>query len=119
MCTKQRKKRAAQTRVPLAAATAANQRWAMDFMSERFENGTYFRVLTIIDQFTRDCPLLWADVSMSWLKVVGCLERLAAIRGMPQLITVDNRAEFFSRAIGRLGLTLRSEARLYPARQAV
>lgn len=97
--TKQRKKRAAQIRVPLAAATAANQRWSMDFMSERFENGIYFRVLTIIDQFTRECPLLWADVSMTGLKVVGCLERLAAIRGLPQSITVDNGAEFCSRAI--------------------
>ncbi len=39
----------------------------MDFMSERFENGIYFRVLTIIDQFTRECPLLWADVSLTGL----------------------------------------------------
>jgi len=97
--TKQRKKRAAQIRVPLAAATAANQRWSMDFVSERFENGVYFRVLTIIDQFTRECPLLWADVSLTGLKVVGCLERLATLRGLPQAITVDNGAEFCSRAI--------------------
>ena len=97
--TKQRKKRATQTRVPLAVATAANQRWSMDFMSERFENGSYFRVLTIIDQFSRECPLLWADVSLSGLKVVACLERLARIRGVPQAITVDNGVEFCSRAV--------------------
>jgi putative transposase len=72
----------------------------MNFMSERFENGVYFRVLTIIDQFTRECPLLWADVSMIGLKVVGgCLERLAGIRGLPHSITVDNGAEFCRRAI--------------------
>jgi putative transposase len=97
--TKQRKKRAAQTRVPLAVATATNQRWSMDFMAERFENGSYFRVLTIIDQFSRECPLLWADVSLSGIKVVACLERLAGIRGVPQAITVDNGAEFCSRAM--------------------
>jgi putative transposase len=68
-------------------------------MAERFENGTYFRVLTIIDQFTRERPLLWADVSLSGLKVVACLERLARIRGLPQSITVDNGAEFCSRAL--------------------
>jgi putative transposase len=71
----------------------------MDFMSERFENGSYFWVLTIIDQFTRECPLLWADVSLSGIKVVACLERLARIRGVPQAITVDNGAEFCSRAV--------------------
>ncbi len=32
-----------------------NERWSMDFMSERLEGGRYFRTLTIIDQFTREC----------------------------------------------------------------
>jgi putative transposase len=97
--TKQRRKRAVQARVPLAVATGANQRWSMNFMSERFENGSYFRVLTIIDQFSRECPLLWADVSLSGIKIVAGLERLARIRGVPQAITVDNGAEFCSRAV--------------------
>lgn len=102
--TKQRRKRAAQTRVPLAVATAANQRWSMDFMSERLENGRYFRILTDIDQFTRECPLLWADLSLTGLKVVVCLEQLAARRGLLRAITVDNGAEFCSRALGCPGL---------------
>ena len=56
-------------------------------------------MLTIIDQFTWECPLLWADVSLSGLKVVACLERLAKIRGLPQSITVANGAEFCSRVL--------------------
>lgn len=44
-----REKQAAQTRMP-QAATTVNQRRSMDFMPERFENGVYFQVLTIIDQ---------------------------------------------------------------------
>ena len=47
---KQRKrKRAAQARVTLAQASAANQRWSMDFMSDRLENGRSLRILTIVD----------------------------------------------------------------------
>ena len=97
--TQHRKKRASQLRVPLATATAVNQRWSMDFVTERLENGRYFRVLTIVDQFTRECPLLWADVSLTGQKVVFCLQRLAATRGLPLAITVDNGAEFCSRAM--------------------
>ena len=97
--TKHRRKRASQLRVPLATATAADQRWSMDFVTERLENGRYFRILTLIDQFTRESLLLWADVSLTGQKVVFCLQRLAATRGLPVAITVDNGAEFCSRAM--------------------
>ena len=97
--TKGRKKRASQLRVPLATATAANQRWSMDFVTERFENGRYFRILTLLDQFSRECLLLWADVSLTGQKVVLCLQKLAGSRRLPLAITVDNGAEFCSRAM--------------------
>jgi putative transposase len=97
--TKNRKKRTSHLRVPLGVATAANQRWSMDFMSERLEGGRYFRILTVIDQFTREYPLLWADLSLTGQKVVACLDVLAASRGLPVAITVDNGAEFCSRAM--------------------
>lgn len=97
--TQHRRKRASQVRVPLATATAANQRWSMDFVTERLENGRYFRILTLIDQFSRECLQLWADVSLTGQKVVFCLQRLAATRGLPLAITVDNGAEFCSRAM--------------------
>jgi putative transposase len=97
--TKGRKKRASQLRVPLATATAANQRWSMDFVTERLENGRYFRILTLIDQFTRECLVLWADASLTGQKVVFSLQRLTASRPLPLAITVDNGAEFCSRAM--------------------
>ena len=97
--TKNRKKRTSHLRVPLGSATAANERWSMDFMSERMENGRYFRILTIIDQFTRESPMLWADVSLTGPKVVACLDVLAGGRGLPIAITVDNGSEFCSRAM--------------------
>ena len=86
--SKHRRKRAAHLRVPLGTATAANQRWSMDFVTERLENGRYFRVLTLIDQYTREGLQLWADVSLTGQKVVVCLQRLALNRGLPLAITV-------------------------------
>ena len=91
--------RVSQVRVPLATATASDQRWSMDFVTERLENGRYFRNLTLIDQFSRECLQLWADVSLTGQKVVFCLQRLAGTRGLPVAITVDNGAEFCSRAM--------------------
>ena len=97
--TKMRKKRASHLRVPLGTATGPNQRWSMDFMTDRLSHGGAFRVLTIVDQFSRECPLLEAGPSLTGKQVVDCLERLALFRGMPQAITVDNGAEFCSRAL--------------------
>ena len=81
--SKIRRKRVSQVRVPLATATAPNQRWSMDFVTERLDNGCYFRILTLIDQYTRECLQLWADFSMTGQKVVHCLQRLALTRGLP------------------------------------
>jgi putative transposase len=97
--TKHRKKRTSHLRVPLGPPTAPNQRWSIDFMSARLESGRYFRILTIIDQFSRECPLLWADMSLTGAKVVACLELLAGTRGLPMAITLDNGSEFCSRAM--------------------
>ena len=85
--------------MPLGIASVANQSCSMDFMSERFENGVYFLALTIIDLFTRECPLLWADISLTGPKVVACLDQLAAMRGLSQSVTVDNGAEFCIRPV--------------------
>jgi putative transposase len=56
-------------------------------------------VLTVIDQFTRECLKLEAAVHMSGSRVVECLERVAALRGHPESITVDNGTEFCSKAL--------------------
>ena len=97
--TKTRKKRAAQPRVPLGRASKANERWAMDLMADRLADGRAFGVLTIVDQFSRECPLLEVGASLTGRRVVDCLERLALFRGRPQAITVDNGSEFCSRGL--------------------
>lgn len=97
--TKTRRKRVARVRVPLAGAERPNQRWSMDFMSDRLTDGRAFRVLTVVDQFSRECPLLEADRSLTGQRVVDCLARLAWLHGKPESITVDNGSEFCSRAL--------------------
>jgi putative transposase len=92
--TKKRAKRVAQARVPLATATRRNQRWSMDFVSDRFSNGLWFRVLTVLDQFTKEGLCTHADRRQTGKKVVEQLDILVAERGAPESITIDNGGEF-------------------------
>ena len=71
--TKQRKKLASRNRGTAPVALAPNQRWSMDFVHARLVDGRWFRVLTVVDQFTRECLLLHADLSMSGAKVAAAL----------------------------------------------
>jgi transposase InsO family protein len=52
------------TRHP-AITVRPNEKWSMDFVAARLLDGRWFRVLTVVDQFTRECPLLLADSSMA------------------------------------------------------
>jgi putative transposase len=56
-------------RVPQTVATAPTQRWSRDFMSERVADGRWVRILTGVDQFTRECLCLAADQSLTGEKV--------------------------------------------------
>jgi putative transposase len=89
-----RVKRAARVRVPLGEAKRANQRWSMDFVSDRLADGRWFRILTVVDQYTRECLCAYADRSQSGEKVVEQMKRLVAVRGVPESITTDNGSEF-------------------------
>jgi len=97
--TKHRTKAAGRARVPQARATAPNERWSMDFMSERVANGRGFRILTVVDQFTRECVCLRADQSLTGEKVAQALEPVVAQRGALRASTVDNGSEFASRVM--------------------
>jgi putative transposase len=97
--TKVRKKIARRARVPASAATRPNEKWSMDFVAARLLDGRWFRVLTVVDQFTRECLLLLADSSLNGQKVALALSVVVAERGAPISITVDNGTEFYSRAM--------------------
>jgi len=97
--TAQRKKRSTHTRVPLTQPARPNQRWSMDFMSEKLADGRWFRILTVVDQFTRECLCAWADRSQTGEKVVMQMKRIALGRGLPESITTDNGSEFAGKAM--------------------
>ena len=89
--TKVRKKIIARrSRVPALRATRPNEKWSMDFVAARLLDGRWFRVLTVVDQFTRECLLLLADSSLTGQKVALALSQVIAARGAPVSITVDN-----------------------------
>ena len=83
--TKVRKKIARRARVPALRATRPNEKWSMDFVAARLLDGRWFRVLTVVDQFTRECVLLLADSSLTGHKVALALSQVIAERGAPSL----------------------------------
>ena len=97
--TQKRKERAQRQRVPLGQAVRPNQKWSMDFVAQRLPDGRWIRVLTVVDQFTRECLTLHADTALSGEKVATALDKVVAQRGAPQSITVDNGTEFASKAM--------------------
>jgi putative transposase len=99
--TKRRKKMASQKREPVGAACRANQNWSIDFVTERLEDGRYFRILTQVDQYSRQSRCVVARLSFSGLGVSEELDRIAKESGYPESISCDNGPEFCSRAFDR------------------
>ena len=96
---RRRKRVAATKRVPLAVPSRPNERWSMDFVSDTLASGRVFRTLNIVDDFTRECVAIEVDHSLPGLRVAQVLERLAATRGLPRTIVMDNGPEFAGRAL--------------------
>jgi putative transposase len=98
--TKQRKKMARRERSPRPMATRPNECWSMDFVSDKLADGRSFRILTVVDQFTRECVWLEADRSLTGTKVAAALTKSIIERGNPPVsITCDNGSEFASKAL--------------------
>ncbi|MBV9083052.1 MAG: IS3 family transposase, partial [Acidobacteriaceae bacterium] len=82
---------------PTARLTAANQEWAMDFVSDGTASGQRLRALTMVDSYTRECLEIRIATSLGSARVIDTLERVAGSRGLPCAIRVDNGPEFTSR----------------------
>ena len=100
-----RRKRAAATRLVLPAASRPNERWSMDFMQGVLWGGRRFRMLTVVDQFTKECPVIEVDTSLNGLRVSRVLEWLSMTRVLPESITVDNGPEFAGMTLDRWAYT--------------
>jgi putative transposase len=95
------RKRALGTRAPLTLPQGANQRWSLDFVHDQLSDGRRFRILAIVDDFTRECLTLVADTSLSGLRVGRELDAIVAQRGKPAACVSDNGTELTSMAILR------------------
>jgi putative transposase len=103
------RKRALGTRAPLTIPQGANQRWSLDFLSDAFTDGRRFRILAVVDDFTRECLALVADTSLPGLRVVRELEAIMAWRGRPVRCVSDNGTELTGMAVLRWCQELRIE----------
>ena len=83
------RKRALGTRAPVALPDLPNQRWSLDFASDMFTDGRRFRILAVVDGFSRECLALVADSPLSGRQVARELDRLIEQRAKPATVVSD------------------------------
>ncbi|WP_425404068.1 IS3 family transposase [Hwanghaeella sp.] len=95
------RKRALGTRRPMELPDRPNDRWSLDFLSDAFTDGRRFRILAVVDDYTRECLALIADTSLSGTRLVRELDAVVARRGKPRTVVSDNGTEMTSMAVLR------------------
>jgi putative transposase len=96
---KKRKKVAQANRRPRVVPQRLNEQWSMDFMRDTLADSRSFRMLNVLDEASRECLAIEADTSLSGQRVCRVLDGIAAGRGYPLRIVVDNGPEFTSIAL--------------------
>ena len=97
---KQRKRRRSDVQRDVAmVALGPNEVWSMDFMHDRFADGSAYRLLTIVDVYTRECVALHADRCLSSADVIEVLNAAIRRRGKPRALRCDNGSGFASIAV--------------------
>ena len=94
-----KRKRALGVRAPLQLPSGPNERWSLDFASDSFTNGRRFRILAVVDDFTRESLALIADTSLSGVRVARELNALITRHGRPTSCVSDNGTELTSKAM--------------------
>ena len=100
MARKVRKtKRVQGSRGERVRAARPNEVWSYDFVHDRLENGAGLKMLTVLDEYTRECLGILVERSITATGVVGFLEMLMLQRGPPQHVRSDNGPEFVAGAL--------------------
>ena len=94
-----RRRRAAQVREERQVARAINESWSMDFMSDQLFTSGRIRLLTLVDNFSRESLAIEIGKTFTGDDVVRILEKVCQQRGYPQTIRVDNGPEFISKSL--------------------
>ena len=76
-----------------------NHVWSYDFVEDRTHNGRKFRMLNIIDEFTRECLAIRIDRKLNSTAVIDVLSDLFILRGVPGHVRSDNGPEFIAKAV--------------------
>lgn len=85
--------------LPLAVGTTVNSCWSADFMSDSLWDGRRFRTFNVIDDFNREGLAIEVDLNLPAARVIRVLERIAAWRGYPTKLRLDNGPEFIATAL--------------------
>lgn len=97
-----RRNKAAAHRLERSEAKFPYERCSMDFVADQLFNGQKFRALTLVDNFSRHCPLIRIGQSLKGADVVAALEELRTMQYLvPKSIQVDNGSEFISKELDR------------------
>jgi putative transposase len=92
-----RRKKLVRVGLPRPLLTAPNQEWSLDFVCDAVAGGRTICVLSVVDNFTRECLALETDTSFGSQRVIRALEEIIAGRGTPVALRMDNGPQFTSR----------------------
>lgn len=97
-----RRSRASAHRMDRIELLGMNQSWSMDFVSDQLFNGSRFRALTVVDNFSHKCLAIQAGQSLKGADVVEVMNRIKKERlSLPARIQVDNGSEFISKDLDK------------------
>ncbi len=100
LCVRRRKRRKIRTGIPrVLTPTGPNQVWAYDFVHDTCANGQKLKVLTVVDEWTRECLAIEVASSLNASQVITVLEDLFERHGAPAVLRSDNGPEFIARAL--------------------
>ena len=96
---RRRRKRVSMVRKPMVPPTQPNERWSIDFMRDTLGDAKAFRTFNVVDDLTRECPAIEVAKSIPGARVVRVLDRIAAERGYPKRMVMDNGPELAGQAL--------------------
>lgn len=96
---KRRRKMASMLRSEVPKPERPNHIWSMDFMSDSLANGRRFKVLPVVDEYSRKCHRIEVDTSINGVRVCRVLSEISQKEGLPEIIIIDNGPEFIGKAL--------------------
>jgi putative transposase len=97
--TGRKRKPPGDTKADILYPTFPGQVWSVDFVFDALQSGTKLKMLTVGDDFTRECLAIEVATSFPAAKVIGVVNRLVQQHGAPQYLKSDNGSEFIAHTL--------------------